>query len=254
MAAWAAISRPSAGCSPRAGRIAPSSAVDEPEGRFLANQLAEGPGDGRLDPRVGGQARRSGLGTSPPARDGSRNGARGGRSPRSTCAPMPGLPGAHNQQNAACAYAAVRALGLAPRVHRGRARLVQGPAPSQPAGGRDRRRVFRQRQQGDECGRRDQGALGLPAHPLDLWRAWPRKAGWRRLPAAAGNVVKAYVIGREAEGFALGLGDVPQEICGEMADPPSPRAAAEAEPGDTVLLAPAGGELRPVRQFRETRR
>ena len=53
---------------------------------------------------------------------------------------------------------------------------------------------------------------------------------------------RAYVIGREAEGFALGLGDLPHEVCGEMATAVA-RAAAEAEPGDTVLLAPAAASF-----------
>jgi hypothetical protein len=66
--------------------------VDEPEGRFLANQLSEGPGDGRLI-----RCRRASCpvraGTSPRARGGSRNGARAARSHRSTCARCRGCRG-----------------------------------------------------------------------------------------------------------------------------------------------------------------
>jgi UDP-N-acetylmuramoylalanine--D-glutamate ligase len=49
--------------------------------------------------------------------------------------------------------------------------------------------------------------------------------------------VKAYVIGREAASFARRLG-CEAEVCGEMAVAVA-RAMAEAEAGDTVLLAPA---------------
>ncbi len=59
---------------------------------------------------------------------------------------------------------------------------------------------------------------------------------------AAGAVVKAYVIGRQAEDTALLLGGIPHEICTTMKTAVA-RAAAEAEPGDTVLLAPAAASF-----------
>ena len=57
-----------------------------------------------------------------------------------------------------------------------------------------------------------------------------------------GSVVKAYLIGHSAREFALALGDVPHEIC-ETIDVAVARAAAEAEAGDTVLLAPAAASF-----------
>jgi UDP-N-acetylmuramoylalanine--D-glutamate ligase len=57
-----------------------------------------------------------------------------------------------------------------------------------------------------------------------------------------GNVAKAYVIGREAEGFARQLGAVEAEVCGTMAVAVS-KAAAEAQKGETVLLAPAAASF-----------
>ena len=62
------------------------------------------------------------------------------------------------------------------------------------------------------------------------------------LAAATGAVVKAYVIGREAQAFALKLGAIDVEVCGDMATAVA-RAAAEAEAGDTVLLAPAAASF-----------
>ena len=54
--------------------------------------------------------------------------------------------------------------------------------------------------------------------------------------------MKAYLIGHSARDFALELGDLPCEIC-ETLDRAVTRAAAEAEPGDTVLLAPAAASF-----------
>ena len=56
------------------------------------------------------------------------------------------------------------------------------------------------------------------------------------------NVVKAYVIGREAEAFALQLGDTPREVCGDMATAVA-QAKAEAQAGEVVLLAPAAASF-----------
>ena len=50
------------------------------------------------------------------------------------------------------------------------------------------------------------------------------------------------MIGREAAGFALDLKGVDSEICTTM-DVAVARAVAEAEAGDTVLLAPAAASF-----------
>ncbi|MCB2140040.1 MAG: UDP-N-acetylmuramoyl-L-alanine--D-glutamate ligase, partial [Rhodobacteraceae bacterium] len=63
-----------------------------------------------------------------------------------------------------------------------------------------------------------------------------------------GSVVKAYLIGHSARDFALQLGDVPHEIC-ETMERAVARAAAEAEPGETVLLAPAAASFDQYRDF-----
>ncbi|CAN0491330.1 unnamed protein product, partial [Hapterophycus canaliculatus] len=78
-----------------------------------------------------------------------------------------------------------------------------------------------------------------------------KDGGMETLAAAAGAVAKAYVIGREAEAFALHLGQTPTDICGDMATAVA-RAAADAEPGDTVLLAPAAASFDQYDSF-ETR-
>jgi len=60
------------------------------------------------------------------------------------------------------------------------------------------------------------------------------------LPAP--TVVKAYVIGREAGAFAMKLKGLDVEICGDMATAVA-RAAADAQAGETVLLAPAAASF-----------
>jgi len=54
--------------------------------------------------------------------------------------------------------------------------------------------------------------------------------------------VKAYVIGREAAGFAMQLRGVEAEVCTDMARAVT-RAAKEAQPGEVVLLAPAAASF-----------
>ncbi len=56
------------------------------------------------------------------------------------------------------------------------------------------------------------------------------------------RVVKAYVIGRQAREVALEIAETPHEVCETMAEAVA-RAAAEAAPGETVLLAPAAASF-----------
>ncbi|HGG59043.1 MAG TPA: UDP-N-acetylmuramoyl-L-alanine--D-glutamate ligase, partial [Gammaproteobacteria bacterium] len=85
----------------------------------------------------------------------------------------------------------------------------------------------------------DAAARALAAFTRIRWicGGLQKDGGLAPLNAAAGAVAKAYVIGREAAGFARQL-EVESEICTTMSRAVA-RAMAEAEPGDTVLLAPA---------------
>jgi UDP-N-acetylmuramoylalanine--D-glutamate ligase len=69
-----------------------------------------------------------------------------------------------------------------------------------------------------------------------------KEGGLDGLAPGFGHVVKAYVIGREASAFALGLQGVTADICTTMAVAVA-QAVAEAQPGDTVLLAPAAASF-----------
>ena len=62
------------------------------------------------------------------------------------------------------------------------------------------------------------------------------------LKPVLGSVVKAYLIGHSARDFALQIGETPHEIC-ETMERAVARAAAEAEAGEVVLLAPAAASF-----------
>ena len=69
-----------------------------------------------------------------------------------------------------------------------------------------------------------------------------KDGGIAALAPHLGGVVKAYLIGHSAREFALQLADTPHEIC-ETMERAVAAALAEAEPGDTVLLAPAAASF-----------
>jgi len=214
--------------------------VDEPEGRHLANQLAEGPGDLRVI-RVT-SAKLEGPGWDLVTRKGWLSEMRKARQVASIdLRGVRGLPGAHNHQNAACAYGACRALGLAPKEIEAAFQSFEGlPHRSQRVaeiGGV----AFVNDSKATNV---DAAVKALAAFPRIRWicGGLEKEGGMAALASATGAVVKAYVIGREAAAFALHLGAVPHEVCGDMATAVA-RAAAEAEPGDTVLLAPAAASF-----------
>ena len=89
--------------------------MDEPEGRYLANHMGQGPQDDRVI-RVSVEGKLEGFGWAVTARKGFLSEWRKGRQVASIdLRGVTGLPGAHNHQNACAAYAACRAVGLAPR-------------------------------------------------------------------------------------------------------------------------------------------
>ncbi|SHI60365.1 UDP-N-acetylmuramoyl-L-alanine--D-glutamate ligase [Wenxinia saemankumensis] len=215
--------------------------VDEVEGRFLANQLTEGSGDPRVI-RVSVEQGLKDAAWSVFARKGHLAEWRKGRQQASIdLRPIKGLPGAHNHQNACCAYAALRALNLGPRdIEAGLASYPGLPHRSQLIAER-----------GGVAFVNDSKATNVDAAEMAL-RAFPRirwicgglmkEGGLGALEPHLGSVAKAYVIGREAEAFARALPGVEAEICTTM-DVAVIRAMAEAEPGDTVLLAPAAASF-----------
>ncbi|KIT16823.1 UDP-N-acetylmuramoyl-L-alanine--D-glutamate ligase [Jannaschia aquimarina] len=215
--------------------------TDEVEGAFLANQLAEAPGDDRVI-RVT-TAKPSGAGWQVSHRKGWLAEHRKARQIASVdLRTVAGLPGAHNHQNAACAWAAARALGLAPRDIEAALNDYPGlPHRSQRIAERDGV-VFVNDSKATNV---DAAAKALAAFPRIRWIAGGlmKEGGLDGLRPHLGNVVRAYVIGREAAGFAVALGPgVETEICTDMATAVA-RAAEDAQAGETVLLAPAAASF-----------
>ncbi len=215
--------------------------VDEDEGRYLANQLQEAKGDDRVIRVSTGKL--GGPGWSVTAKKGWLSEMRKGRQVASVdLRDIPGLPGRHNQQNACAAWATARALNLAPREIEAGLRSYPGlPHRSQRIAERDGV-VFVNDSKATNV---DAASQALQAFPRVRWicGGLMKEGGLGGLLPHLGHVARAYVIGREAQAFALALGPGAEvEVCTDMATAVR-RAAEDADPGDTVLLAPAAASF-----------
>ncbi len=215
--------------------------VDEAEGRMLAGQMSEGPGDDRVI-RVSVDAKLSGPGWSVFVRKGFLSEFRKGRQVASIdMRDIRGLPGPHNHQNACCAYGAARALGLAPREIEAAFRTFEGlPHRSQIVAVRNGVTYVND----SKATNADSAAMALRAFERVRWivGGQMKEGGLAAVRPHLERVVKAYVIGRQAREVALEVANLPHEICETMAIAVA-RAAADADEGDTVLLAPAAASF-----------
>ena len=215
--------------------------VDEAEGRFLANQLAEGPQDDRVI-RISSGSKLEEFGWSVFARKGFLSEWRRGKQVASIdLRAIAGLPGAHNHQNACAAYAACRSLGLGPKQIEAALHSFAGlPHRSQLVAERGGVRFVND----SKATNVDSAAKALQAFPAIRWIAggMGKEGGIAALLPFVGSVKKAYLIGHSARDFALELGDLPHEICETMQRAVA-RAAEEAEAGEVVLLAPAAASF-----------
>lgn len=215
--------------------------VDEPEGKYLANQIGTGATDDRVI-RVSSTGKLTGPGWNVFARKGQLAEWRKGRQIASVdLRPISGLPGAHNHQNACAAYAVCRTIGLAPKVIE---------AAFHSFGGLPHRSQRIAEQGGvsfvndSKATNVDSATKALQAFKNIRWicGGLEKEGGLDGLLPHLGEVKKAYVIGREAESFALQLGDLPYEVCTTMENAVA-QAAADAQSGDTVLLAPSAASF-----------
>ncbi|MEY8096521.1 UDP-N-acetylmuramoyl-L-alanine--D-glutamate ligase [Falsihalocynthiibacter sp. S25ZX9] len=215
--------------------------VDEDEGRYLANQLATGKADDRVI-RVSTKAKLTGPGWNVFVRKGFLSEYRKGRQTGSIdLRAIQGLPGVHNHQNACAAYAVARSLGLAPRVIEAAFHSFEGlPHRSQTIATKNGVRFVND----SKATNVDSAACALDAFENIRWicGGLEKEGGLGALTSHFANVKKAYVIGRDAANFALGLEGLEVEICETMAVAVA-RSTAEAQEGDTVLLAPAAASF-----------
>ncbi|MBE3639117.1 UDP-N-acetylmuramoyl-L-alanine--D-glutamate ligase [Mangrovicoccus algicola] len=215
--------------------------IDEAEGLFLAGQLAEAPSDDRVI-RVSVTEKLDGAGWNVFARKGFLAEYRKGRQAGSIdLRGIRGLPGRHNHQNACSAYAALRALGLAPReIEAGFLSFEGLPHRSQIIA--EARGVTYVND--SKATNVDSAAQALQAFPRIRWIAGGlgKEGGIATLAPHLGAVVKAYLIGHSARDFALQLPGTEHEIS-ETMEQAVAQAMAEAQEGDTVLLAPAAASF-----------
>ena len=209
--------------------------IDEDEGAFLAGQMSEAAADDRVI-AVSVARKLTGPGWQVFARKGFLSEYRKGRQVGSVdLRGIRGLPGVHNHQNACAAYGVARTLGLAPRVIEAGFQSYPGlPHRSQvvaEVGGVTY--VNDSKATNVESAVKALGAFGRVRW---ICGGLEKAGGLDGLRGAVGTVAKAYVIGREAASFARRL-ECEAEVCGTMQVAVA-RAMAEAEPGDTVLLAP----------------
>lgn len=215
--------------------------VDEIEGRYLANQMGQGPQDDRVI-RVSSGQKLDGFGWAIFARKGFLNEYRKGKQVASIdLREIGSLPGAHNHQNACAAYAACRAVGLAPREIEAAFHSFAGlPHRSQIV--RELNGVLYVND--SKATNVDAAQQALHAYKRIRWivGGLGKDGGVSTLQSHLDEVVKAYLIGHSARDFALQLGTVEHEVVDTM-EAAVARAFAEAEPGETVLLAPAAASF-----------
>ncbi len=214
--------------------------IDEAEGLFLAGQMSEGIGDDRVI-RISTQHKLADSGWNVFAKKGFLAEYRKGRQAGSIdLRPIKGLPGAHNHQNACAAYAAARALGLAPR-------LIEDALASYP-GLPHRSQVVATMNNitfvnDSKATNVDSAVKALGAFKNIRWicGGLQKEGGLEPLNAVASSVSKAYVIGREAAEFSMQL-SVDAEVCTTM-EAAVAMAVRDAQAGDTILLAPAAASF-----------
>lgn len=189
--------------------------IDEPEGVYLANQMAMGPGDDRVI-RVSAGQKLGDYGWSVFARKGFLSEWRKGRQMASIdLRAVRGLPGAHNHQNACAAYAACRALGLAPKaIEEAFASFGGLPHRSQTVAEKAGVRYVND----SKATNVDSAAKALAAFPNIRWivGGMGKEGGVAALRPHLGAVRKAYFIGHSGRDFALELAPLAHEICETM--------------------------------------
>ena len=215
--------------------------VDEAEGRFLAAELGQGPEDDRII-RVMSSGKPEPFAWAVVAKKGFLAEWRRGRQVANVdLRGIANLPGAHNHQNACAAWAVARTLGLAPREIEAALASYPGlPHRSQRIAEKDGVAFVND----SKATNVDSAARALSAFSRIRWICGgaEKEGGVAALASHLGHVVKAYVIGADPVHFIAQLPEIEAEACGTMAVAVA-RAMEDAEPGDTVLLAPAAASF-----------
>ena len=218
--------------------------VDEPEGRYLSNIIR----DGNNVIEISTTRQLKGNGWSVFVRKGFLVEWRKGRQMAGLdLRKMEGLPGVHNQQNACAAYAACRHLGLAPKVIEAAMASYTGLRHRCQQVGEVAGVKFINNSKATNAA---SAGKSLLAFENILWIAGgqAKEGGIEGLDFGA--IKKAYLIGEAAKDFAAQLGDIPHVISGTL-EAAVEAAKADAEDGDTILLAPACASFDQFESFEE---
>jgi UDP-N-acetylmuramoylalanine--D-glutamate ligase len=161
------------------------------------------------------------------------------------------LPGAHNWQNAALAYAAVKRFVNDPRAIASAIESFPGLAHRMEDVGRIGKVRFINDSKATNA---DAAERALVCFPDIYWIAGglPKEGGIESLRPLFGRIRKAYLIGEAAKAFAQTLADVPHEISGTL-DVAIAHAFSEARsaasPAPVVLLSPACASFDQFRDY-----
>lgn len=204
--------------------------IDEPEGRYLAARL-ENPVTVSARIKLRGEPRTVFM---------NKNHLtewRGKQLAAIDLRDAPALLGAHNHQNACAAYAACRAVGLAPRQIETGLKTFPGLAHRMERLGAASGVTYVNDSKATNA---DAAEKALLSYDRIRWIAGgqAKAGGIEPLAGLFDRIAKAYLIGDAAETFARTLGDVPHVQCGTLAEAAA-QAMQDAQDGDTVLLSPA---------------
>ena len=154
------------------------------------------------------------------------------------------LPGRHNAQNAAFAYAAARALGVSHDATVGGLMTFPGLAHRMETVGTLGRVRFVNDSKATNA---DAARQALASYDRSFWIAGGRakQGGIDDLEELFPRVVEAFLIGEAAGPFAARLGDTPHRISGDMATAVQQAYEAAAATGrdGVVLLSPAAASF-----------
>jgi len=154
------------------------------------------------------------------------------------------LPGRHNAQNAAFAYAAARAVGVSHNAAVEGLMTFPGLAHRMEEVGRLGKVRFINDSKATNA---DAARQALSSYERSFWIAGGRAkvGGIDELEDLFPRVVEAFLIGESAGPFAARLGDTPHRISGDMASAVQAAAEAAAASGReaVVLLSPAAASF-----------
>lgn len=215
--------------------------VDEIEGCFLASQIAQGAADNRII-RISVNRKLDGFGWSVFVKKGFLCEWRKGRQIASIdLRSILALAGVHNHQNACAAYGVMRSLGVAPKTIEAALHSFSGLSHRSQLIAQDHDIRYINDSKATNV---ESAMVALQAFPKIRWIAGGqgKEGGISKLIPHLKNVVKAYLIGSSANDFAQQLTNTPYEVCTTMKVAVE-KAAAEAQAGEVVLLAPAAASF-----------